>query len=498
MLLVACAVLPFLPAVSSEFVLEDRDLITSHPVVTGQLPAEAAFTTGFYGKPPPGEAPGPYYRPLAILLLRVETLFFGQALVPRHLVNLALHAGNAVLLWLLLRRRLDEGRALVGALLFAVHPVQTGAVAWVSGRTDVLATLFALLCLVSPKPVPRASAFFAALLAKETAVVVPLVALVLDQGTWHQRLRQQVPFVLAAVAYALLRSMCFSPFLPADGPPAARVLPFAPSLLGLYLRHLVVPFPPHWQRAVPLELSPLAFQFVPGLLLLAAAAAAAWCMRSARPALIWTVAWLLPVCGLLPLAPWQPDAWILSPRFLYFGVGGFALLLASRLPARVLAALLVPLAGLTAWHACDYRSTETLVRAGLRWDQDSAALWKIRADISHERWNETQDPAMKVALASESLAAIERAVALRPKWYEARRSLALLLAAAGLTLRSEQLHRDLIRENLRDPMAPSNLAVVLATQGRLGEARQLWQEALRRQPDFTPARANLDRLDRGR
>ncbi len=91
-----------------------------------------------------------------------------------HLDNVLLHAINALLVWLVIVRlqglirvgattgnercealpessghRTDAFLAMVAALLFAVHPVQTEVVAWVNGRMMLLSTLFALLTVLS-------------------------------------------------------------------------------------------------------------------------------------------------------------------------------------------------------------------------------------------------------------------------------------------------------------------------------------------------------------
>ena len=55
-----------------------------------------------------------------------------------HVVNIALHALNAVLLFFIGRRLFGEKPALVAALLFALHPMQTEAVTYISGRSSSL------------------------------------------------------------------------------------------------------------------------------------------------------------------------------------------------------------------------------------------------------------------------------------------------------------------------------------------------------------------------
>ena len=109
-----------------------------------------------------------------------------------HAVNILIHAGCAGLAFVLLRRlsaRAIEEKtrardvALLATLLFALHPVQTEAVTYVSGRSTSLSALFSLGSLVTwieGRHRSRAwrlllspTCFLGALLAKETAVVVP-------------------------------------------------------------------------------------------------------------------------------------------------------------------------------------------------------------------------------------------------------------------------------------------------------------------------------------
>jgi hypothetical protein len=91
-----------------------------------------------------------------------------------HLANVAIHAANACLVYALLKKRTETSIALITALIFALHPVQTEAVTYVTGRSVSLSALFALACLATTG---WASAIFFAcgLMVKETVVVVALL-----------------------------------------------------------------------------------------------------------------------------------------------------------------------------------------------------------------------------------------------------------------------------------------------------------------------------------
>ena len=65
-----------------------------------------------------------------------------------HLVNVALHAANAVMLFLVLRAMTASvWRSALVAAVFAVHPLHVESVAWITERKDVLSGLFGLLAI---------------------------------------------------------------------------------------------------------------------------------------------------------------------------------------------------------------------------------------------------------------------------------------------------------------------------------------------------------------
>src|SRR3989344_1526911 len=73
---------------------------------------------------------------------------FGPNPVVFHATNLLLHIANGLLVFAILRRWIDVRAALLCALLFSVHPLQTEAIAWASGRKDLLSAFFFLLSVL--------------------------------------------------------------------------------------------------------------------------------------------------------------------------------------------------------------------------------------------------------------------------------------------------------------------------------------------------------------
>ena len=148
----------------------------------------------------PSELHETHYRPLTYTTFWVEYQLWGYAPAGYHIVNVVLHAANAVLLWRILARLAVPGAWLIAAV-FAVHPLHVESVAWVMERKDVLSHLFYLGCVFAWLPFLRDSpngagvdhaarryalvlALFAAgLLAKNMVVTLPAVLVVLH---WWQ------------------------------------------------------------------------------------------------------------------------------------------------------------------------------------------------------------------------------------------------------------------------------------------------------------------------
>ena len=90
------------------------------------------------------------YRPLPITFFNLEWAIGGGAAWPFHAANVLLHALVSVLVLAFARRFVPLPYAVAGALVFAVHPVHTEAVANVVGQAELLAATFMLLgCLAA-------------------------------------------------------------------------------------------------------------------------------------------------------------------------------------------------------------------------------------------------------------------------------------------------------------------------------------------------------------
>ncbi len=157
------------------------------------------------------------YLPLTSSVFWLQWRLWGSEATGYHVVNILLHAANAVLLWLLLKRLKVPG-AYLACLVFAVHPVNVASVAWVSELKNTLSMFFFVLAVLAFLRFQRRcrwqeyvlclAMFLLALLSKASVVMLPVVLLLC---AWWQRRRIALrdvllagPFFVLAVAFGLV------------------------------------------------------------------------------------------------------------------------------------------------------------------------------------------------------------------------------------------------------------------------------------------------------
>jgi tetratricopeptide (TPR) repeat protein len=134
-------------ALDGPFVSDDFGYVVSHPY-TAQL--DAASVRAIFDPFGPAKLYAANYAPIHLLLTALEKQIFADATTGYHLVNVLVHAGNATLLVLLfLASGVPVGAALLGGLLFAAHPANVEAVAWISQLKTSAALLFSLGALLA-------------------------------------------------------------------------------------------------------------------------------------------------------------------------------------------------------------------------------------------------------------------------------------------------------------------------------------------------------------
>ena len=279
------------------------------------------------------------FAPLTIATFLVEHTLWGLNSGGYHATNLLLHAFNAVLVFALMRQLTrNSWTAWIVAALFAVHPLQIEAVAWVSSRKTLLSSAFMLLsglCYLRPHRSGRDEAWgllwlALGLLSKASAVVVPPIVVAYDVLVARKSLseaagRQAVPVFLCVLLTYITMSAQFTVGGGLRGHLELNKLQMIgvdATLLFRYLAMLVVPRnlcvfydPPYRGIAPQIAASLLAWGGLTWFL---------WARRERYPQLAFAMAtwlWLLfPVMNFFPITTLMNDRYMYLPCLVVFGV----------------------------------------------------------------------------------------------------------------------------------------------------------------------------------
>lgn len=222
--LAAAVFATYSPTLNFKFILDDHRFVND-PRVQSPGHLWEYFTSYVWSQFTGG--PSSFYRPVFILFMRLNFVLSGMSPWGWHLVSIVTHLLVAGLLGLLVWRLLrDRVAALIAATLFALHPAQAEAVAWVTVpdplmTAAVLGTLLLYLwyeelaCADSQIPAARsqrkrnqsqgrpfspwrvafasAAACLAALMTKETAIVAPAIIFAMAFAMPISQRRQKAP-----------------------------------------------------------------------------------------------------------------------------------------------------------------------------------------------------------------------------------------------------------------------------------------------------------------
>ena len=177
------------------FVWDDIPLIVQNNALS-EASIATVFSNDLWGETGAGAVASGYFRPMVLLSFMLDRVLFGLSPVGYHVHSLLWHLFAVAVLYRLIEPLTDRTGALVGATFFALHPVQSEVISWVSARNDLMAAAFGFLALGlvwdGTRP-SRArwglamSVTVLAALSKETAFVLPLLLIVAD---WTRGQRQ--------------------------------------------------------------------------------------------------------------------------------------------------------------------------------------------------------------------------------------------------------------------------------------------------------------------
>lgn len=503
--LLAITIVAHAPAFDAGYVVDDEEYVVENALLHDATGLQRIWVE-------PG-ATSQYY-PLVFTSFWLEYQLWGTEPVGYHAVNVALHAVNVLLVWVLLAR-LGLPCAWLGAALFGVHPVNVESVAWVAERKNVLSAAFYFLSLLtflrwrplSPEPgqagdrtglyLLSLALFLLALLSKTATVTLPAAILVL---IWWKRGRVASPdalavapmfamaFVLGLVTLRLETTSVGATGALWDLSPLERVL-IAGRALWFYASTLA------WPSGLAFDYgrwnvdTGAAWQYLYPLAALAVVAAS-WSLRhrlgrGALAAVLLYAGTLAPTLGFLSVAFFRYSFvanhfhYIASVVLLAAAAACAARLLArastptARRCAHLGVALALALLGALSWQqARAYESLETLCRHTLARSPTSWLANNILGEM-HLRRGE----------AERALPYLEAARQAGPDYFETLVNLAIAYMNLARYDESIAQARHAVEVAPSQPDGYRHVADALQRSGRPGQAIPWYRQALERDPD---------------
>ena len=276
--------LVYSPSLQNQFIWDDLHLIANDIHVKSFKYFLTVFNTHLFQD----IGGSNFYRPLQMISFMLDYSVWKLNPFGYHFTNLFFHILNVILTYFLVSRIFKNSNiGLLAGLIFAIHPVNTEAVTYISGRADPLSAFFFLSALLSyikfrekrVRPwlfVLSLACFILALLVKESVIVFILAVILYDSFVSGQRvvnlrtMKAYTPYLLISVFYIFLRVFLLGiPFKLLERLPLKIYLLTMSKVLVSYLGLLFFPLNLHMERIELLVDSVFSFQIIFSLIVLA-------------------------------------------------------------------------------------------------------------------------------------------------------------------------------------------------------------------------------------
>lgn len=527
----------YIPAMLGGFIWDDPSFLTENPIIKA---GNGLYRFWLSTEPPD-------YFPLTSTTLWVEWRLWGMNAAGYHIINVLLHILSALLIWAILNR-LKIPMAWLAALVFAVHPVNAEAVAWITQRKTTLPMVFYLASIFLYLRFEKTNcsrdyglsllSFLLALLSKTSVIMLPFVLL---GCAWWQRgridrgdVRRSAPFFLVALILAVV-TIWFQ-YNRSIGDDIVRTDSFLSRMAGagaavwfylykaLWPRELIFVYP-RWEIAAASVVS-----YLPGLALLALMFYV-WRHRTTwgRGVLFglgYFIVTLFPMLGFFNIYYMRYS--LVADHYQYQSIIGIIALAVGcgyyvfkKLNANfrrwvvVAVAVVVGLLSLQTWTIGHiYKDPEALFLDTLAKNPD---CWMANYNLGHfMQENGEDDRAIKyyeeafrvdpanpdplnntgnIFLArgkkEDAIRYFNKAITIRPNFSESYYNMGCALQEMNRYPEAIDNFYKSLRINPRNERAHNNLANSLASQGRFSQAMAHYKEALKLKPWFVDAHVNM-------
>ncbi|QWR76631.1 tetratricopeptide repeat protein [Candidatus Magnetomonas plexicatena] len=464
-----------------------------------------------------------YWQPLTWITHLLDCTIYGMSPGGHHITSLILHVLNTVLVFFVFEKITGmRNKAAIIAALFAVHPAHVESVAWVSERKDVLYAFFWFLSLLSYHYYVTSPSvkrylivlffFSCSLMSKPMAITFPLIVILLDvwpfgrlnKGNVVRLILEKIPlffFSAASSIYTFYAQKAVGTLAPVDMVSiGAR---FKNAFIS-YLSYIYIAFVPINLAAIyPFSFNLSTTKAVLSLaLMLIVSAFAVFTLfgyKSFKPkpyvftGWFWFVITLLPVIGLVQVGPQA-----MADRYTYIPYIGIFIILVMMWPDNFfenkikkyamysLTMTVILVLSLLSYRQTGYwKNTITLF--------DHAVLVTKDNFIAHNSLGASLAQAGRF---DESLPHLREAIILNPIFFEAYINLGNVLFTLKKTQDAANIYKKAIELNPKSAMAYNGYGVAVLNSddndNSFKEALEAFKQALIIDPNFMPARMNLE------
>jgi tetratricopeptide (TPR) repeat protein len=520
LLLALATVIVFARVGGFEFVnYDDPDYVTSNSHIQNGLNLKSviwALKSGHASN----------WHPLTWISHIVDWDLFGDKPRGHHLMSVALHIANTVLVFLVLNAMTGAlWRSAMVAALFGLHPMHVESVAWVSERKDVLSGLFFLLTLwayrqysvSSPQSSRRNTearwswytgslAFFAlGLTSKPMLVTVPFVLLLLDYwplgrsdrirwNCWRKLLLEKIPFfALSAISSVITfqvqrKGGAVSTSLDLSGRIANAIVSYARyvgKLLWPENLSVLYPHPGHWGGSAIIGST---------IFLIAALAAVIFLSRGRDYLLVgwlWFVGMLVPAIGLI-----QVGIQSMADRYSYLPSIGFFIVLVWGIAELAERAIRVPVRNvvLASVSALTLLVCSTLTVQQLSYWRNSKELFRRAAKVTRDNYLAYNNLGFYLwgkGKTQEAMENYQKSLEIKPDYEDALNNMGFALAGRKRHAEAIGYYERALRVKPDHAEVHNNLGNALAETGNIEDAIKHYEIVLKQVPEHADAHNNL-------
>lgn len=503
------SILVFANTLAMGFVYDDFTIIFELPLIRDIKNLPLIFTTDVWLD---AGRQTPYYRPLGYASFAIDYSIWKDTALGYHLTNTLLHGCVSVLV-LQVAHKLSDSRltAFWAAMFFALHPVHSDAVAWISGRGEILSCGFMLAAFIlylrsrettNIKVIQYVAATFYlfSLMCKETAVTLPLLVLLYEIAVCRNYnlkslLIRITPFAVAIAIYLTLR-FAFIDIFVWNSTPFVWRLWTSITLVVAYIKSLVFPFDLKVFYDIPIQKSPYSSVVFLSLAILTVITVILGYIFRRNRLLFFSFVWcgvvLLPVCGIVTLL----NPALIADRYLYIPSVGlsfaFGIIINRSRPLMINFRqykiiqvcgfiTLLMLALLTVIHNNNWRDQQTFIRSLIADAPNNEFAHYNRGQIAQDTGH-----------FDEAIKEFSKAITIHPKFAEAHYSLGVIAFQQGRLHDAEKAFLKTLEYEPKDIKAINNLGSLYGSTGRLSEAIKTFERGLAAIPGDIMIRTNLE------